>query len=211
MAFPDYRGNCANARRRLSEDCDCRPRHCRTGCCGFRTMMNFDLRLDEQLYVAPAKRDVAKIRRAGEGISAQLSAAGGEGKVATLLPIYVLEGGGFVYPELATGQFIYRSAEMTAPDLLAHYKTTRNSKNRCSNSRGSTTTGSWKTSPSRIATDKRSFTSGRTDPGFGAMLPCCRQDRFFPLGKHFRKSEARHCDRRCCRKRGALPRRTSEA
>lgn len=80
--------------------------------------------LDLPRLASPAKWDVVKIHRAGNEIAAQLAAAGVEGKVATMLPIYVLEGGGSVYPELATGQFIYRSADMTPPDLLTHYKTT---------------------------------------------------------------------------------------
>lgn len=43
------------------------------------------------------------------------------GKVATFLPIYPLEAGLDVYPELATGQFAYRIAPHTAPDLAQHY------------------------------------------------------------------------------------------
>ncbi|WP_298908490.1 hypothetical protein [uncultured Aliiroseovarius sp.] len=43
------------------------------------------------------------------------------GKVATFLPIYPLEAGLDVYPELATGLFAYRIAEHTDPDLAKHY------------------------------------------------------------------------------------------
>lgn len=43
------------------------------------------------------------------------------GKVATFLPIYPLEAGLDVYPELATGQFAYRIAPMTEPELAKHY------------------------------------------------------------------------------------------
>ncbi|WP_424940511.1 hypothetical protein [Aliiroseovarius sp. S253] len=43
------------------------------------------------------------------------------GKVATFLPIYPLEAGLDVYPELATGQFAYRIAPMTDPELAKHY------------------------------------------------------------------------------------------
>ena len=43
------------------------------------------------------------------------------GKVATFLPIYPLEAGLDVYPELATGQFAYRIAPHTEPELAQHY------------------------------------------------------------------------------------------
>ncbi|SMR71067.1 hypothetical protein SAMN04488030_0687 [Aliiroseovarius halocynthiae] len=43
------------------------------------------------------------------------------GKVATLLPIYPLEAGLDIYPELATGQFAYRIAPYTDPELAQHY------------------------------------------------------------------------------------------
>lgn len=45
-----------------------------------------------------------------------------DGKIATLLPIYPLEGGLAVYPELATGQFAYRIAPHTPPELAQHYR-----------------------------------------------------------------------------------------
>jgi len=45
------------------------------------------------------------------------------GKVATLSPIYPLEGGLDVYPEFATGQFAYRTAPFTSPALLGYYRT----------------------------------------------------------------------------------------
>lgn len=43
-------------------------------------------------------------------------------KVATFMPIYPLEAGLPVYPELATGQFAYRIAPFTSAELAAHYK-----------------------------------------------------------------------------------------
>ena len=46
------------------------------------------------------------------------------GKVATLAPIYPLEGGLEVYPELATGPFAYRTGDITPPTLAAQYRMT---------------------------------------------------------------------------------------
>jgi hypothetical protein len=64
------------------------------------------------------------VHRSGERLAALLEHSGAEGKVATLAPLYPLEGGLPVYAELATGQFAYRAAPYAAPELLAHYRTT---------------------------------------------------------------------------------------
>jgi hypothetical protein len=45
-------------------------------------------------------------------ISQQVAAAAQRGPVATLSPIYVLDAGGSIYPELAGGPFIYRVADL---------------------------------------------------------------------------------------------------
>lgn len=74
--------------------------------------------------VKPDTWTVARAHRDGIAIRDALFEAGVSGKVATLLPIYPLEGGLSVYPEFATGQFVYRTAEFTPPDLLRHYRTT---------------------------------------------------------------------------------------
>ena len=68
--------------------------------------------------------ETVRVHRTGLDIARTIHSAGIEGKVATFLPIYPLEGGLDVYPELATGQFIYRSADMTREELLRHYVTT---------------------------------------------------------------------------------------
>ncbi|NJM29160.1 MAG: hypothetical protein HC855_02655 [Rhizobiales bacterium] len=65
-----------------------------------------------------------KSHRAGMAIAREIAAADVTGKVATLLPIYPIEGGLEVYPELATGQFAYRTAEYTDPALRRFYRTT---------------------------------------------------------------------------------------
>lgn len=62
-------------------------------------------------------------QRAGAALADRLSALGLEGRVATLAPIYPLEGGLPVYPELATGQFAYRVAPYADPKLFARYRT----------------------------------------------------------------------------------------
>lgn len=72
----------------------------------------------------PDKWTVAKVHAGGEAIAAAMKSAGVDGKVLTLLPIYPLEAGLEVYPEFATGQFVYRTSDLTAPALLAKYRTT---------------------------------------------------------------------------------------
>jgi hypothetical protein len=44
------------------------------------------------------------------------------------MPVYPLEGGLEVYKEFATGQFVYRTGDLTRPALLANYRTTSPSK-----------------------------------------------------------------------------------
>lgn len=77
---------------------------------------------------SPGKWTVTRTHAAGEAIAAAMAQAGVQGKVLTLLPIYPLEGGLSVYPEFATGQFVYRTGDLTDPALLAKYRTTSPSK-----------------------------------------------------------------------------------
>ena len=53
-----------------------------------------------------------KVHKGGRAIADRLQAAGLSGKVATLAPIYPLEAGLEIYPELATGEFAYRSGDI---------------------------------------------------------------------------------------------------
>lgn len=71
---------------------------------------------------SPHSWTVARVHRYGVAIADRLAQAGLDGKVATLAPIYPLEGGLPVYPELATGQFAYRSAPYTKPALARYYR-----------------------------------------------------------------------------------------
>lgn len=61
-----------------------------------------------------------RVHEIGRRIAAELGSAclAGAGKVATLSPMYVLDGGGAVYPEFATGPFFYRTADLMAPERV---------------------------------------------------------------------------------------------
>ncbi|WP_042775285.1 ArnT family glycosyltransferase [Sinorhizobium fredii] len=72
----------------------------------------------------PDRWTVTRVHDAGVAISQRIAAARAEGKVATLSPIYPLEGGLEVYPELATGPFVYRTAAFTDHDLATWYTMT---------------------------------------------------------------------------------------
>lgn len=74
--------------------------------------------------VRPQNWTVARVHTSGVDMAKRLAAAGVHGKVATLAPVYPLEGGLDVYLELATGPFAYRIADMTAPELARYYKMT---------------------------------------------------------------------------------------
>jgi hypothetical protein len=78
--------------------------------------------------VHPGRWTVTRAHDAGVVIAQRIAAAGASGKVATISPIYPLEGGLEVYPELATGPFAYRTADITEPALAAFYRMTSPSK-----------------------------------------------------------------------------------
>ncbi|OKP70710.1 hypothetical protein BTE77_25950 [Ensifer adhaerens] len=72
----------------------------------------------------PQQWTTMRVHEEGVAIAERMRAAGVSGKVATLAPIYPLEGGLDVYAELATGPFAYRTADMTSPELAKYYKMT---------------------------------------------------------------------------------------
>ncbi len=72
----------------------------------------------------PGAWTVTKIHRNGLAIAERLADAEVVGKVATLSPVYPLEANLPVYPELATGQFAYRVADVIDPELEEHYRMT---------------------------------------------------------------------------------------
>jgi hypothetical protein len=71
---------------------------------------------------SPQRWAVTRVHASGVEIARQLAAARLTGKVATLAPVYPLEGGLPVYPELATGPFAFRTADRTAHELGALYQ-----------------------------------------------------------------------------------------
>lgn len=71
----------------------------------------------------PAGTTVAQTAQAGASLRGLLEERGLDDEtVATLAPLYPLEGGLKVYPEFATGQFAYRVVPFTGPDLQTHYR-----------------------------------------------------------------------------------------
>lgn len=72
----------------------------------------------------PQQWTVMRVHEAGMTIAERMQAAGVSGKVATLAPVYPMEGGLDVYAELATGPFAYRTADITSPELAKYYKMT---------------------------------------------------------------------------------------
>lgn len=79
---------------------------------------------DMQTIAAPERWTVGRVHDSGVEIANRLRGAGLTGKVATLAPIYPLEGGLPVYLELATGPFAYRSMDLADPQLTAHFRAT---------------------------------------------------------------------------------------
>lgn len=74
---------------------------------------------------APHQTETARFAQGGRILRDMLAAENApEGRIATLMPLYPLEAGLPVYPDLATGQFAYRVAEFTPPDLARHYAMT---------------------------------------------------------------------------------------
>jgi hypothetical protein len=65
-----------------------------------------------------------QVHRHGITLAERLAEAQVEGKIATLAPVYPLEAELPVYPEFATGQFVYRIAQYTDADLARHYTMT---------------------------------------------------------------------------------------
>ena len=74
--------------------------------------------------IRPDRWAVMRVHASGVAMAQRLAAAGVSGKVATLSPIYPLEGGLDVYRELATGPFAYRTADITAPEIARFYSMT---------------------------------------------------------------------------------------
>lgn len=65
------------------------------------------------------------VHRAGIELSRVVAEAGNPpGRIATLVPVYALEGGLPIYSELATGEFLYRSGDAIDPERQKLYRMT---------------------------------------------------------------------------------------
>ncbi|AUW57386.1 hypothetical protein C1T17_04005 [Sphingobium sp. SCG-1] len=74
-----------------------------------------------QLF-SPQKWTGFQIHAAGERVARALAESGARGPVATLAPLYPLEGGLGVYPELAAGPMIYRVGDLIPQADRVHYR-----------------------------------------------------------------------------------------
>jgi hypothetical protein len=74
--------------------------------------------------ITPSSWTVMRTHNYGVALASRLRELGVAGKIATLAPVYPLEGQLDVYPEFATGQFVYRVADIAKPELLRYYHTT---------------------------------------------------------------------------------------
>ncbi len=73
---------------------------------------------------SPSQWTVSRVHAAGVHLADAIRASGAKGKVATLAPIYPLEGKLPVYLELATGPFAYRSGGFAYEKVSHFYKVT---------------------------------------------------------------------------------------
>lgn len=64
------------------------------------------------------------VHRAGQRLAQYSHTEGADGPVATLSPLYPLEGGLAVYPELAAGPLVYRVGDLIPSRDLRHYRIT---------------------------------------------------------------------------------------
>ncbi|MBO0663025.1 hypothetical protein LQ948_09515 [Jiella sp. MQZ9-1] len=77
---------------------------------------------DVATFLKPRDWTVFAVHRAGAAMADRLKAKGLDGRVATIAPIYPLEGGLPVYAELATGPFLFRTADLVSPALARSYR-----------------------------------------------------------------------------------------
>ncbi len=72
----------------------------------------------------PASWEGMRIHRTAARIHEALDFSGGKPRVATLAPIYAIEAGADVYPELASGPFYYRIGDYLSADQRRSYRIT---------------------------------------------------------------------------------------
>jgi hypothetical protein len=71
--------------------------------------------------LAPGRWTVFRVHAAGQDIAAEMQ-SGGEGRLATLAPIYALEAGRPVYPQLVTGPLVYRVGDLIPQPDRRYYR-----------------------------------------------------------------------------------------
>lgn len=74
--------------------------------------------------VRPAEWPCVMIHEEGLALRQAVHQGGGACPVATLSPVYALEAGLDIYPELATGPFAYRIGELLSDDEIQRFRTT---------------------------------------------------------------------------------------
>src|SRR3546814_18602205 len=70
----------------------------------------------------PRERTGLSVHETATRVGGLVRRHGGRGKLATVSPVYALEGGLQVYPELAAGPFIYRTADLIPEQDRRHYR-----------------------------------------------------------------------------------------
>lgn len=73
------------------------------------------LAADAGKILRPSKWTGISVHRLAADMAIEIRSAGGNGKVATLSPVYPLEAGLKIYPEFAAGPFMYRTADLIKP------------------------------------------------------------------------------------------------
>lgn len=73
------------------------------------------LAADAAKILTPSQWTGLRVHRLAADMAVKVRAAGGNAKVATLSPVYPLEAGLKIYPELAAGPFMYRTADLIKP------------------------------------------------------------------------------------------------
>ena len=79
---------------------------------------------DLPALASPERWTPMRVHAVAEDIGSAMRSAGVSGPVATLVPIYALEAGLEIYPELATGPFYYRVGDYLTPEERHAFRVT---------------------------------------------------------------------------------------
>ena len=77
---------------------------------------------DMPKLAAPGRWEGIRIHEQATRLASAVRASQGTGMIATLSPVYALEAGLPVYPELAAGPFVYRVADLIPKRDIPHYR-----------------------------------------------------------------------------------------